>query len=51
MHYTISGNGTAVVLIHGFAEDHSIWSVQMELLQKKFKVLALDLPGNPVFDP
>ena len=49
MHYTISGNGTVVVLIHGFAEDHSIWSIQTELLQKKFKVLAVDLPGNNAF--
>ena len=51
MHYTISGNGTAVVLIHGFAEDHSIFCVQTELLQKKFKVLAVDLPSNIAFDP
>ena len=51
MHYTISGKGTAIVLIHGFAEDHSIWSVQTELLQKKFKVLSFDLPVNNAFDP
>lgn len=39
-----------VVLIHGFAEDHTVWNFQAQQLRKNFKVLAIDLPGFSEFD-
>ncbi|WP_290791250.1 alpha/beta fold hydrolase [Flavihumibacter sp. UBA7668] len=46
MHYTISGEGKTVVLIHGFGEDSRIWNRQVEWMQKSFKVIVPDLPGT-----
>jgi len=46
LHYKIGGTGTPIVLVHGFAEDHSIWDNQIQSLSKHFKIIALDLPGS-----
>lgn len=45
IHYTISGSGPCIVLLHGFAEDCSIWVNQIEKLQDHYEVIAIDLPG------
>jgi len=40
------GEGQAVILIHGFCEDHSIWWPAADRLQKKgYRTHLLDLPG------
>jgi len=44
--YHISGEGKPVVLIHGFAEDKSIWNGLTTLLEKEFLVIIPDLPGS-----
>ncbi|MFY7839118.1 MAG: alpha/beta fold hydrolase [Lacibacter sp.] len=44
--YTCVGKGNAVVLIHGFGEDHRIWQKQLPALQQNHKVLLPDLPGT-----
>ena len=41
----VSGKGPAVVLIHGFCEDLTIWDEVVDSLKHKFKVYAVDLPG------
>lgn len=39
-------HGTAVVLIHGWACDSSFWRLQVPELARRFRVLAVDLPGH-----
>lgn len=46
VHYEAQGRGRAVVLIHGWTCDHTFWSGQVASLAKKYKVLAVDLPGH-----
>jgi|WetSurMetagenome_2_1015567.scaffolds.fasta_scaffold00215_9 pimeloyl-ACP methyl ester carboxylesterase len=44
--YTDSGNGDAIVLIHGYLESKEIWDPLTEMLRKRFRVIAIDLPGH-----
>lgn len=44
--YKTTGNGQPVVLIHGFAEDSSIWDLQVASLKNKFLLILPDLPGS-----
>jgi 3-oxoadipate enol-lactonase len=39
------GEGTPVVLVHGFPFDHSIWQAQLKALGREARALAPDLPG------
>ena len=43
--YYTFGNGKPLLLMHGFAEDHSIWKHQITHLSKKYFVIAPDLFG------
>ncbi|QEC40473.1 alpha/beta fold hydrolase [Pseudobacter ginsenosidimutans] len=45
-YYRKAGKGTAVVLVHGFAEDSQGWGLQQEFLQQHFTVIVPDLPGS-----
>src|SRR5215217_2471390 len=45
LHYQCSGEGAAVVLLHGFGEDSTIWRFQ-KVLERDYKVLIPDLPGS-----
>lgn len=38
--------GSYAVLLHGFGGNHRIWKYQIPLLQKKFNVIAIDLPSH-----
>ncbi len=44
--YTDEGNGCAVVLLHGFGEDHEIFNKQLSALANRFRVVIPDLPGS-----
>jgi pimeloyl-ACP methyl ester carboxylesterase len=44
--YTISGEGPAVILIHGFTESKEIWDAYSKTLSKKYRVICPDLPGH-----
>lgn len=46
IYFTDSGKGNAVVLLHGFLEDHTIWNEISSLLSKKFRVISVDLLGH-----
>lgn len=46
IHYTISGSGVAVVLLHGFTESSGIWKYFSEKISEQFKVICIDLPGH-----
>ncbi|HEY2474358.1 MAG TPA: alpha/beta hydrolase [Candidatus Cybelea sp.] len=42
---TVGGQGPAVVLIHGYAEDSRMWKPLATVLAPRFTVIAPDLPG------
>jgi pimeloyl-ACP methyl ester carboxylesterase len=46
LHYKITGSGLPVLLIHGFAEDSSIWDNQVEFLKNDYNLIIPDLPGS-----
>lgn len=39
------GQGSPIILLHGFPMDSSIWDAFAEELSKDFKVITIDLPG------
>lgn len=44
--YSVEGKGFPVVFVHGFCEDSRMWDdFKQDLLEEKFKVIAIDLPG------
>lgn len=44
--YDVYGSGTPVVLLHGFAEDSTIWSEQVSFLQQHCLLIVPDIPGS-----
>lgn len=44
--YSDSGKGRVIVLIHGFLGSHEVWADLSRSLSKKFRVIAIDLPGH-----
>lgn len=45
IYYTIKGKGPAVVFLHGFLEDQSMWNDFSDSLKNKFTTICIDLPG------
>ena len=39
-------NGPAIIFIHGFPFDKSMWDLQMESLKEDFRVIAYDIRGH-----
>src|SRR5262245_31643360 len=46
LHYSDDGPGPAVVLLHGFPLDHTIWDEQRTTLGSMYRVIAPDLRGH-----
>jgi len=46
IHYTDQGKGSAVVLLHGFLENSTMWNSLAQKLSKKNRVVAIDLLGH-----
>lgn len=46
VNFTFQGSGTAVVLLHGFLENITMWNSISTQLSKKFKVICIDLLGH-----
>ena len=46
LHYSDSGRGKAIVLIHGFLETGKVWEKFAESLSAHFRVIIIDLPGH-----
>jgi len=44
--YTDSGQGTAIVLLHGFLENKKMWDDYVALFAEKYQVIAIDLLGH-----
>ena len=45
INYIDKGEGDLVVLLHGWGANISLFSSMAELLSKKYRVVAMDLPG------
>ena len=45
IYYKSEGQGLPVVLLHGYAEDHSLWNNLSKALAQQFQVISIDLPG------
>jgi pimeloyl-ACP methyl ester carboxylesterase len=50
IYYSDSGNGTAVVLLHGYLETSEVWHGFAEKLSEKCRVILVDLPGHGMSD-
>ena len=44
--YLEKGEGPAIVLLHGFGEDGSIFNQQLDVLTKNYHVIIPDIPGT-----
>ena len=44
--YRSIGKGKKVMLLHGFAEDGTIWENQIDFLKNDFRLLIPDIPGS-----
>jgi pimeloyl-ACP methyl ester carboxylesterase len=45
VHYLTAGQGTPLILLHGYAETSRMWRPIMPALADRFRVIAPDLPG------
>ncbi len=45
-YYELEGEGPSLVFIHGWGVNHRIWRQQVKYFSRKFRVLAVDLPGH-----
>jgi pimeloyl-ACP methyl ester carboxylesterase len=43
--YRVKGKGKAVMLVHGFMEEGTVWKAVSKELKSKYKVIVPDLPG------
>lgn len=46
LHYSLQGNGPAVVLLHGFGETAAVWDDTVSALKNDFQILVPDIPGS-----
>src|SRR6267378_4398388 len=45
LHYMTAGDGTSLILLHGYAETSLMWKPLIPVLAERFTVIAPDLPG------
>ena len=45
VHYLEAGQGPALVLVHGLGGSSAVWSDDIDILAKTYRVIAPDLPG------
>ncbi len=45
IHYSDSGKGSVIVLLHGYLESSEVWNGFADKLASAFRVIAVDLPG------
>ena len=46
LHYTVQGSGSAIVLLHGFLENITMWKEIIPHLAKNNQVICIDLLGH-----
>ena len=45
IHFSDSGKGDAIILLHGYLESSEVWKDFAEKLVSEFRVISVDLPG------
>jgi pimeloyl-ACP methyl ester carboxylesterase len=50
IHFSDSGIGNAIVLLHGYLESSEVWNGFAEKLSSEFRVISVDLPGHGLSD-
>lgn len=46
VHYSITGSGPCITLLHGFTESSEIWQPFVKELSKYYTCVTIDLPGH-----
>src|SRR5438105_4128308 len=46
IYYEITGDGPAILFIHGLGGTGNVWHAQRHGLAKFFKIITIDLPGS-----
>lgn len=46
INYSAVGNGTSIILLHGFLENKTMWNPFLKKLSKKNRILTIDLLGH-----
>jgi pimeloyl-ACP methyl ester carboxylesterase len=46
INYSDRGRGEVIILLHGYLETSAIWKSFGERLSKRYRVIAIDLPGH-----
>jgi len=49
--FTDTGKGTAIVLLHGFLENQSMWNALVPVLSQKYRIITIDLLGHGQTEP
>jgi pimeloyl-ACP methyl ester carboxylesterase len=50
IHYSDTGNGKVIVLLHGYLESSEVWNDFTDKLRSDFRVISVDLPGSGLSD-
>lgn len=51
LHYRVRGQGESLLLIHGLGSSGADWEFQVRALERHFRVIVPDLPGNGYSPP
>ena len=51
IYYSDTGSGSTVLLLHGYASDHTDWRHQIPVLSKRYRVIAPDMAFFGKSDP
>lgn len=46
IHYSVSGQGEPILLLHGFLENSSMWNTLQQELSRTHSVYGIDFPGH-----
>ncbi len=46
IHYVDEGTGEPLILLHGWAGDHTVWLPMIDHLKSKYRVIAIDIRGH-----
>lgn len=50
IHYSDSGEGEVIVLLHGYLETSEVWNGFADNMLQRFRVILIDLPGSGLSD-
>jgi pimeloyl-ACP methyl ester carboxylesterase len=50
IHYSDSGKGIEIILLHGYLESSEVWNGFTQKLAGSFRVISIDLPGHGLSD-